>query len=867
MVAGALFGQAKALVAFWIVLLELVAAIFVLRATRRVDPVWIVCIALILIPVQWHELGVPISPHRLLLPAALIVLALRMPGARHRHNFEFRLPHAALAIAGLYAILSAVSAGDLFSKAPFYALLDNYGLLAFLMFLAAPVIFHSDRNRGYLIGFMVGLGAYLGILAILETAHLWALVWPKYISNPSVGIHFGRARGPFVQAGDDGVAMFECAVMAVLGYIRWRGWRRFVCGSVAALCALGVLLTQTRGAWIAAGAGALVTLVAFKPLRAYLLPIALTLLIGLGGVLVAAPGLRAKITGRTTDQGPIWVRQTLNAASFRMIEARPLLGFGWGTFKKVDDPYIRQGPTYPIAGADEPDHNAYLSIAVELGLLGAIIWAIAVLASLGTAVLRRGPPELYQWRIAACAMAVSWLAAGLFGPAPYSFEIIVTFMVAGIAYGLRNPRVQWPEPLSATAVAADVPEAETVDEESSDWGFDDPVTNAPARPLEIAFLTTVLPDGLTTGAEVVSQSFISALRGAGHHVLVVGYNRPGESVGDKNVLSAGTRPADTAGASLLDRGGWARAAMRLKVPFSVARFESERYTIRARELLADPAIDLVVVDGADMGWLVPELKGADKRIVFISHGPTAPASADGSGTAAQMVAARESKLMSQVERSLVNLAAEVWTVSADEAARLGRHVRSFAAPGSVDVGANGHAPRPGFDVGLIGNWSSRSNSESLRWFVDQVVPLLPAETSVHVAGPGVNGIGGKESRVVVRGFVPNAREFVERARVIAVPAVASPGLQVRAVDAIAAGGWVVASSLALRGIVSPPVTVGVADAPDAFAAEIAAGLVIAPEPQARAEALLWASARRAAFDAAVAEAAERLAGDADQVPI
>ena len=863
MVAGALFGHARTLVAFWVVLLELVAAVYVLRATRRVDPVWIVCIAMVIVPLQWHQLGVAISPHRILIPAALAVLALRMPGARHRHDFEFRPAHALLAVAGLYAILSAVSANDLFNKASFYALLDNYGLLAFFLFFAAPVLFHSDRQRGLLIGFMVALGGYLGILAILESAHLWALVWPKYISNPNVGIHFGRARGPFVQAADDGLAMFECAVFAVLGYMRWRGWRRFGCASVAALCALGVLLTETRGAWIAAGAGALVTMIAFKSLRAYILPILLTLFLGLGGVLLAAPGLRNRISGRTSDQGPIWVRKTLDAASFRMIEARPLLGFGWGTFKKRSDPYFRQGSDYPISGTDEPPHNAYLGIAAELGLLGAIIWASGILASLGTAVVRRGPPELYQWRMAACAMAVSWLVSGLFSPLPYSFEIMTTFMVAGIAGGLRNPRIQWPEPAPRVA-ASEEPVLEPPEDEAgtaaADWGFDDHAVAPSARPLEVAFLTTVLPDGQTTGAEVVSQSFINAVRAAGHHVRVVGYGQSGAGATDADAFSAGTRPRDPSSASLLDRGAWARAAQRLKVPFTVARYESERYAVHARELLADPAIDLVVVDGAEMGWLVPELRRTSKRIVFLSHGLLAPASPNGdSGSATGMVAQRERKLMGQVEQSLIDLAVQVWTVSAEDAKRLGQRARPFAVPGAIELTANGGAPAPAFDVGLIGNWSSRPNAESLRWFVERVVPLLPHDTSVHVAGHGANGAATSTPGLVFRGFVPDAGEFAERARVLAVPAVESPGLRVRAIDAISAGGWVVASSSALNGIASPPATVGVADEPEAFAAEIAAGLIVGPGPAARDEALLWASARREAFEAAVAEAVAQLA--------
>ena len=62
-------------------------------------------------------------------------------------------------------------------------------------------------------------GVYLGFTAVCEIAQLWSLVFPKYIADPKIGLHFGRARGPMVhgvsfghyQGVVDGVATVELA--------------------------------------------------------------------------------------------------------------------------------------------------------------------------------------------------------------------------------------------------------------------------------------------------------------------------------------------------------------------------------------------------------------------------------------------------------------------------------------------------------------------------------------------------------------------------------------------------------------------------------------------------------------------------------
>src|SRR5262245_23778591 len=55
------------------------------------------------------------------------------------------------------------------------------------------------------LGVIALLGGYLGFTAIAEITKQWSLVFPNYISDPDLGIHFGRARGPDLNSASLGV--------------------------------------------------------------------------------------------------------------------------------------------------------------------------------------------------------------------------------------------------------------------------------------------------------------------------------------------------------------------------------------------------------------------------------------------------------------------------------------------------------------------------------------------------------------------------------------------------------------------------------------------------------------------------------------
>ena len=421
----------------------LVALASILYLAWDVDPVWALCgaIAGSVFSGNWDHLGLPIGPDRLLLATGVLALLFRAPGARGRPSVRIQSVHWLLALVALYAVASAAWVGSLDEKTAIFELLDPLGVVPFTMFLIAPLAFRTARQRAALLFTLLLLGLYLGLTAIFEGLEVYELVFPKYILDPTVGIHEGRARGPFVESVGMGLALYACGTAAVVAAALYRErWLRAGAVVIALLCALGVLLTLTRAIWLGSILATAVTMLAVPRLRRYLIPTAVTAIVLVVGALALVPGLGERAEGRRGDELPVWDRLNTNAAAINMIAARPLLGFGWGRFDEESATYFRQGADYPLTGGQTGVHNVFLSRAVELGLLGALLVAAGLVFGVGRAMIARGPPELRPWRFGLVAIAISWLVAANLGPLPYAFPNLLLWTWAGVVFAGASPR-------------------------------------------------------------------------------------------------------------------------------------------------------------------------------------------------------------------------------------------------------------------------------------------------------------------------------------------------------------------------------------------------------------------------------------------
>ncbi len=385
---------------------------------------------------HWGSFGLPelVAPDRLLIAAGVVTLLARAPQSRDRPAIQLRPVHWLLAATLAYVFASAIWTGSATDQDALLRLTDRLGATAFLLFVLAPAAYVTDRDRDELLAVFVVLGLYLSITAVLEVTDATGAILPRYIADPAQGIHFGRARGPFLEAVGNGTALFFAGAAAAVARTRWRGpFARTAASLTMAACGGALLLTLTRSVWLGALIALPLTVLGVRELRRYAVEVvAVAALIGVV-LVVTIPGLSDEVQNRRSQQSTVWDRYNLDRAAWRMLEARPLAGHGWDSFKTVGSEYFVLAPDYPLtAGRGFGVHSAYFSHLSELGLVGTSLWLLCWALCLGGAIGRRGPPDLRPWKIGLFAMLAFWCIVANF-IYPYAFSVLVLWTWAGIA--------------------------------------------------------------------------------------------------------------------------------------------------------------------------------------------------------------------------------------------------------------------------------------------------------------------------------------------------------------------------------------------------------------------------------------------------
>lgn len=428
---------------------EAVAIVGMLAAAALVylvctaEPVYIFTLAIMLTPFagNWPQMHIPgpAAPDRLLFVMGIVCVLFRSYVLGNLPRPRFGASHAALALAVAYAAVSAMAYHSLLHKGPGLLLIETFGVLPFISFWLGPVIFPTERERAILLRGLVVMGAYLGLTALFETTGPKSLVFPRYIMDPNVGLHYGRARGPFVDAVANGVGLYVGAVASAIAAYKSRAvrWHVLTVG-VCILCLAGTIMTLERSIWISSAAATLVALLASRATRRVAIPVLLTLAAVCAIAVFAIPGLHSSISQRLSNPESLYDRENTTQTALAMIRARPLSGFGWNQFQSAHDAYIQESPNIPLTATNIVLHSAYLTYAVELGLVGGSLWLLSVLLGAGGTALTRVPPELEPWRIGLVALLVFFLIGEAAVP-PTVFVNASLWLWAGVVAVGRYP--------------------------------------------------------------------------------------------------------------------------------------------------------------------------------------------------------------------------------------------------------------------------------------------------------------------------------------------------------------------------------------------------------------------------------------------
>jgi O-antigen ligase len=381
-------------------------------------------------------------------------------------------PKSLLTVDWLVLALAAVLAMSTFSHdwrvsrpgeiSPVWRLLFGY-LMPMTLYWVARQSPLDERRLGWMLATLSCFGVYLAVTGIAEITQQWWLVFPKYIADPAVGIHFGRARGPMVQAACYGTALAICLMCAWMWRERLGRGGQLALIATLPLFAAALFFTYTRSAWAESLLGMLVVLA--LTLKGKLRGAVL-------GTIVAAAGIVAvanwdQLVGFKREQSADETRKSAHMrgsfayVSWKMFQDRPLLGCGFGHYRTEVLPYLGDRTTEldleSIRGYVH--HNTWLCILAENGLVGMLLFfgIIALWARAAWRLYRNplSPAWVRSQAVLMLAVLTIHICQALSRDVTYTaIENMLLFLMAGITTGLAA-RLPAKDAVLATARGAE----------------------------------------------------------------------------------------------------------------------------------------------------------------------------------------------------------------------------------------------------------------------------------------------------------------------------------------------------------------------------------------------------------------------------
>ncbi len=296
---------------------------------------------------------------------------------------------------------------------------------------------------------LASFAVYLALTGIAELKQFHAIVFPRYIVNSSNLEFFGRGRGPFLNPVSNGV--FQIVGLCSL----WVWWPksnsrvRALIVVTSLVIVAGVYATLTRSVWLTliVVAGTAIWVPASQARKGGLVVV---------GTLVAIllfPVLGEKLTSFKRDKDVTVSEMTQSAqlrplfltVAMRMFQDRPLLGCGYGQYRRAKYPYLQDAYTgKPLTQTKAYlQHNVFLAYLTELGLFG--LAALTVMLGVMTRYAWQGwadqrkPLIQRQFGLLLAAVLAAYCINGMFHDTSIMPMLnMLVFVIAGIVNNVRS---------------------------------------------------------------------------------------------------------------------------------------------------------------------------------------------------------------------------------------------------------------------------------------------------------------------------------------------------------------------------------------------------------------------------------------------
>ena len=426
-----------------IALILVAAAAVWWAAYARRGPLWVGAAAFIALgymlgPPLWSpNVGtVPLTIDRLLLVGLAAAVAWHWRQRRLNWRAMTGFDWLLIVALGYFTIRCALTPApppDGSAVKPWWRLVVAFWIPA-AIYLTARAAPPTERSWRAAMWIFAALGGYLAFTAFAEVGAQWWAVFPRYIGDPTLGTHFGRARGPALNSASLGIYLTTCFWAAWLLWPRLARPGQLAVAGLLVLIAGGVYFTYTRSTWIGLAAS-LAAIPLFQLPRPWRIALVFAGVV-VGAAAVVTLGDRVTNLGRKDTDGSaehsVYQRASLAIVSMRMWSDAPILGCGFGRFYDLKQPYLAdRGQQIELESLRQLDHhNTLLSVLVETGIVGLAAF-LALLMGWTRAA----------WRLARDARREPWQRAqGLF-----SLATIITYLSSALFHDLTLSATEhWP---------------------------------------------------------------------------------------------------------------------------------------------------------------------------------------------------------------------------------------------------------------------------------------------------------------------------------------------------------------------------------------------------------------------------------------
>jgi O-antigen ligase len=413
-------------------------AVFAQRASLWVAGATFIAAGYVLGPPLWtmHVGPIPVTADRVLLLGLAMIAVWQWRQGRLKPGVMTGFDWLLVALLAYFTIRCAITPapppGEGSTVKPWWKLIAAFWVPA-AIYLTARAAPRSERSWRAALGLLAALGVFLALTGFAEIGKQWWAVFPRYIADPTLGTHFGRARGPALNSASLGVFLTICFWAAWMLIPRATRLGQVALAGALVLLAAAVYLTYTRSTWMGL-AGGLAIIPIWQLPRHWRLPAALGMVM-CGAVGIAALGHRiTELKRKDTDasaEHSVYQRASFVYVSMRMFRDAPVFGCGLGRFYDMKLPYLAdRSQQLELESLRKLDHhNTLLGVLVETGFVGFTLF-MALLAGWVRAA----------WRLAADAARPSWQRTqGLF-----ALATTFTYLASALFHDLTlSPTEHW----------------------------------------------------------------------------------------------------------------------------------------------------------------------------------------------------------------------------------------------------------------------------------------------------------------------------------------------------------------------------------------------------------------------------------------